>query len=982
MNEDKTIAMPMNNGGGNSDATKRIATPQTDSQKTEHHGMKTDEISVISASNKFFFIKGQKYEVKSNLSETSGEAQVFLVENKGKEMVLKLYYPNFVPKEELLNIIWNMQFELIVNLFDYGKIVINGTERVYELMEYLSGSTLKDITLAGNENRFCKIALAAAGALAYCHNNQIIHKDIKPGNFFFRDKEQTCLVLGDFGISSLYDEEAGLQRTTQARTPVYAAPEMYTDVIDGEVEITPKVDFYSLGITLLYLWLGHNPFSNNERSMMRMKSEGKLPHLDKLPVYINKLIRGLTCVNPEHRWGYNEVERWYKGEDVPIDESSAFLRYKTFMVDPDKNIVAHSANELAPLLYDNKELGIRYLYSGRITRWLEECGNPKLAALLEDIVEHLYPTEQQTGLMAAIYTLCPAFPYHDIKGTICTSIREITMSLLGNVSEYGLLLQNGNNDLYLYLQTHCEIDLTEIKKNFTTDEPRIAVWKLIYAVDKEMPFLPNKQSATIDEIIASLGSGQCSPDEWLSITDGRLLAWAQSHADVVDIETIATCMEKYKEEQGGAHIIFYHLRPSIAYDLRGANSPKTIAAILNGALRENQQRNGRFFEDAMYDFTSAKGRLRIYAKIQGWNETIEQLESIIDNELHDRASRHGNFDLPTAMYKLCVAMGGRPTYTIDEHEITDYEDLRTLSSDRVREESRSGHLNQWLATFFHESPKHCYDSAQDFVENLTQYVEKIGEIDRDNVYYRRYIRAKELSDSRKNNVGRMMKNVESTKKSMNMVFHTMAAISLLIALFYGVPKELHSHIGLFIGIPIAIGSTAIAGTKGYFSGNGILVTIICGIVGALSAYIPTMILEWVIANAASMTTLATVAIIATYVGLSYMVGCNKSTDRLNTLKTVIEKSNEDENSAKVHADCLYYTFKSNNKKFKSSSYGVYDDISSELKLIKNDCLVHYTCWCLMMMLITLSFVLFHPSLSGQKMPNTDNVATQLKEITK
>lgn len=978
MSEDKTLAMPMN-GGDKQDVTKHLTQSPAEATSTNSTTV-PDATPVVVASNKFFFIKGKKYDVKTNLSETSGEAQVFLVENEGKEMVLKLYYPNFAPKEELLKLIWNMQFEFIVNLYDYGTILINGAERTYELMEYLSGGTLKDITLAGNENRFCKIALAAAGALAFCHNNLIIHKDIKPGNFFFRDKEQTCLVLGDFGISSLYDEEAGLQRTTQARTPVYAAPEMYTDVIDGEVEISPKVDYYSLGITLLYLWLGHNPFSNNERSMMRMKSEGKLPHLDKLPVYINKLIRGLTCVNPEHRWGYNEVERWFKGEDVAVDESSAFLRYKSFMVDPDKNIVAHSANELAPLLYDNKELGIRYLYSGRITRWLEECGNPKLAALLEDIVERLYPTEHQTGLMAAIYTLCPAFPYYDIKGNACTSIREVTLSLLSNIAEYGMLLQNGNNDLYQYLQIHSEANISQLKKLFTTDEPRIAVWKLVYAVDKEMPFLSAKPSTSIDEIIASFGSGQCTPDEWESITDGRLLAWAQCHADVVDVETIATCMEKYKDEQGEAQIIFYHLRPATtAYDLRGANTPKAIAAIINNVLRENQQRKGRFFDDAMYDFVAPKGRLRIYAKIQGWTDTTALMETIFEDELRNRTSRHGCYDLPTALYKLCAAMGFKPTYTIEERDIDDYEELTTFPKDAVKEESRSGHLNQWLATFFHESPTLDFGSTNDYAESLTEYIEKIGEIDHENPYFKRYSRARELAKSREQNVGRMLRNVEQTKKSLRLIFYTLVGICISIILFYGIPQALFPNIGLFMGVPIAIGSIIVAGAKGYYSGNGFLMTIICGIVGAMTAYIPTMLLEWTIKNMPEMVNIVAAIIIATYAALSHFLSKTNSSKRLESLKELAAENNDNGNSQELKTDCLYYAFKSNTKKFKSRHYGIFDDISAELKLIKSDCIVHHISWCLMMMTIVASFIIFHPSLSGKQLPDASKV---VKEITK
>jgi serine/threonine protein kinase len=84
---------------------------------------------------------------------------------------------------------------------------------------------------------------------------------------------------------------------------------MYNDVIDGEVEITPAVDFYSLGITLMTLWLGENPLSQNERVMMRKKNEGRLPRINELPERVKMIVMGLTAVNPQSRWGYDEVER-------------------------------------------------------------------------------------------------------------------------------------------------------------------------------------------------------------------------------------------------------------------------------------------------------------------------------------------------------------------------------------------------------------------------------------------------------------------------------------------------------------------------------------------------------------------------------------------------------------------------------------------------------------------------------------------------
>ena len=200
-----------------------------------------------------FLLKGRMYRNIKCLSDNSGEAQVFLVEGEEGQRVLKVYYPNFTIKKTLMRIIQNIGMEMIVRIYDYGKTYVDGKNRDYELMEYLRGGSLNSYDLDGDFNQFRRIALQAAAALAYCHNYNIIHKDIKPSNYFFREADHKEIVLGDFGISSILEGDEKVHRTTQARTPVYAAPEMYNDVIDGEVEITPAVDFYSLGITLMTL---------------------------------------------------------------------------------------------------------------------------------------------------------------------------------------------------------------------------------------------------------------------------------------------------------------------------------------------------------------------------------------------------------------------------------------------------------------------------------------------------------------------------------------------------------------------------------------------------------------------------------------------------------------------------------------------------------------------------------------------------------
>ena len=479
-----------------------------------------------------FMLKGVSYRNVQCLSDNSGEAQIFLVEKDGKEFVLKIYYPNFDVNKTILQTVLNFDFEMIVRVFDYGKTYVDGKHRYYELMEYLQGGSLADYKLGGDIDKFRRIALQGAAALAYCHGCNILHKDVKPSNLFFRDKEHTELVLGDFGISSIIEQDGKSHKTTQARTPIYAAPEMYSDVIDGMVEISPAADFYSLGICLMALWLGENPMSTNERVMMRQKNEGRLPHINELPERVKMIVQGLTVVNPINRWGYEQVEQWFQGGSPKVDLSSPFLKYKSFIVDPDKNLVADNIHELVPMLLDNEKLAIGYLYNGKIGSWLESCGNEKLSTIVKDIVVNRYPADQRAGLMSAVYMMEPTFPYKDVKGNLCDDVHSIAISVLSYQNDYGVLLTNPNDSLFLYLESHTKCDVDRIRSYFKQTEKndmRIPIMRLVFEIDPDIPLMAKYPSSSIKEIVKTFGRETLTEDEWHSLTDGRLLSWMYSH---------------------------------------------------------------------------------------------------------------------------------------------------------------------------------------------------------------------------------------------------------------------------------------------------------------------------------------------------------------------------------------------------------------------------------------------------------------------
>lgn len=101
------------------------------------------------------------------------------------------------------------------------------------------------------------IALCAADALAYAHEKNMIHLDVKPANILIPyEKEQRALALagsklGDFGISSLSGTH---ENCHVGGTPGYASPEQ----VDRIKELGPKSDVFSLGLTLYTMATGRD----------------------------------------------------------------------------------------------------------------------------------------------------------------------------------------------------------------------------------------------------------------------------------------------------------------------------------------------------------------------------------------------------------------------------------------------------------------------------------------------------------------------------------------------------------------------------------------------------------------------------------------------------------------------------------------------------------------------------------------------------
>ncbi len=129
----------------------------------------------------------------------------------------------------------------------------------YLVMDFVAGEGLAEIIKregAQPEKQVVAWAGQLLDALAYCHSQGVIHRDVKPQNVIIRPDGRAVLV--DFGLVKLWDP--GDPRTKTAMrgmgTPEYAPPEQY-DIEMGHTDA--RSDVYGLGATLYHALTGQAP---------------------------------------------------------------------------------------------------------------------------------------------------------------------------------------------------------------------------------------------------------------------------------------------------------------------------------------------------------------------------------------------------------------------------------------------------------------------------------------------------------------------------------------------------------------------------------------------------------------------------------------------------------------------------------------------------------------------------------------------------
>jgi len=180
----------------------------------------------------------------------------------------------------------------LIRLLDTG----HTGDQAYLVMELVDGSTLAESLRSGplGPGRTALMGSRLADALAYVHEEGIVHRDVKPSNIFIA-ADGTAL-LGDFGIARLHDASTLTVTGTTLGTIAYMAPEQLEDHVVG-----PSADIWSLGIVLLECLAGRRVYEGLPSEIVARRLAGPVPIPADLPVPWRLLLTGMLDHRPDQR---------------------------------------------------------------------------------------------------------------------------------------------------------------------------------------------------------------------------------------------------------------------------------------------------------------------------------------------------------------------------------------------------------------------------------------------------------------------------------------------------------------------------------------------------------------------------------------------------------------------------------------------------------------------------------------------------------
>lgn len=190
--------------------------------------------------------------------------------------------------------------KMIDTMVDGSKVIL--------VLEYVPGGDMEGYIENKPDGRLTETKSRAlfrqiVSGVDYLHKNSIIHRDIKPANVMLDDTHSIPKLI-DFGFTTAYDNEKAMY--SFLGSPHYAAPELLQGIkYDG-----PKVDIWSLGVTLFTMLTGTLPFqAQTMEALLNLIVNAQFEIPAYVPAGVADLMKKMMVVDPHTRLSMEEVRQ-------------------------------------------------------------------------------------------------------------------------------------------------------------------------------------------------------------------------------------------------------------------------------------------------------------------------------------------------------------------------------------------------------------------------------------------------------------------------------------------------------------------------------------------------------------------------------------------------------------------------------------------------------------------------------------------------
>jgi len=242
---------------------------------------------------------------------SGGMADIYLGEDLKlkRKVAVKILSRNYAGDQNFVarfkseaQILAKLKHHNIVDIYDWGKY----DDLYFIIMEYVDGISLRELIDrrgALDPETSTYLVIQICEALMSAHNNNLIHRDIKPQNILITSEKKVKVT--DFGIAKSLNTD--ITKTLNILgTAQYISPEQARgNVLDN------RTDIYSLGVVFYEMLTGDTPFRGDTSVDISLKHVSEKPAkpsslIIDIPLKLDKIV--MTCLEKDPGRRYEDIE--------------------------------------------------------------------------------------------------------------------------------------------------------------------------------------------------------------------------------------------------------------------------------------------------------------------------------------------------------------------------------------------------------------------------------------------------------------------------------------------------------------------------------------------------------------------------------------------------------------------------------------------------------------------------------------------------